>query len=652
MIEFIRPGALWAIPLAAGPWVLHFWGRVRAQPTPFTALDLLREAAQTRFSTERLRYWILLILRTLLLFALVLILSKPGFRGALGSDNVQGIILLDASFSMNASQSGETAFDRARRIAQTIIRSKTTGDRWGLIIFSDRIEKAFSPEIDSQGVVQALENAEPTFRGTSYQVGFAEANKLLNAGGTVLLLSDLAAHGFENETIPWKTVADSVVAVEVISQQPNAGIVSLTPGPVGGNPRAEVLGGGETPVRSWSLRRTGRWVAQGPVKWDRGIGFVTIPSGLGASELALNPDSLSTDDRWFFVSQSEKPFNVCLVNGAPSLSPVGDESYFIRPVLENLASHGIHLVGSSPADLSTKALSENQVIVLLNPPPLPPATVNRLVTFVESGGGLWITAGDRGGVKSLGELLPLSHFSTQEIDENLECSDTGPFAALKGLVWDRVHVDRVVTGDPTPDALTVIRTVRTKKPLLSVLFRGRGRVALWGSTVDRDWTNLPAKPAFPVMVGHLLPWLAGNQGTENPTAYYVGDRIQRNADGDRSLSIRRPDGHVDQLNRVEKEWIYEKTDRPGFYDLQGARNETIAVNVRAEKEGNLTRVAPEMLKARWNAVSARWIAADKASPENVLIELQGQDLTPFLGRLIFVLLFLETVFLFPWRKKK
>lgn len=84
MIEFLRPGALWAFPLAGVPLALHFWGRVRAQPTPFTALDLLREASKTHFSIERLRYWLLLLTRTFLLLMLILFSAKPGYRGVLG----------------------------------------------------------------------------------------------------------------------------------------------------------------------------------------------------------------------------------------------------------------------------------------------------------------------------------------------------------------------------------------------------------------------------------------------------------------------------------------------------------------------------------------------------------------------------------------
>lgn len=646
MIGFLHPSALAALPLAGLPVAVHLWGKARARPTPFSALDLLRDAAHTRFSTEKIRRWLLLAARTLLLLSLILFLAKPNFSGALGSQNVRGVILLDASYSLNAIQSGETAFDRARHIARTLVQSHPSDGRWGLVIFSDRVEKSLSPEEDPKIILQALETARPTFRGTSYAAGFAEAKKYLSKDAPVVLLSDLAAHGVFNQKGAGESPVGSVVAVEVISRRSNGGILGLPRSGGDVNFRAEILGWGETPLRTWSLRHGGRWEARGPVRWGNGRGVVKVNSGAGVSELALDRDALPTDDRWFFVNTTEKPFSICLVNGAPSLSPVGDEAYFLRPVLEGLSSVGIKAVLSSPGDLSTQNLSEIGAVVLLNPPPLSPATIERLTSFVKAGGGLWVTTGDRGGVLALAELLPLTQMAFREINEELEWSGSDLFPQWKGLIWDRVHVDRILAGTPRPGTQGLLRTARTKIPALTVSSLGRGRVALWGSTIDRDWTNLPAKPAFPVLVGSLLPWLSGNQGKENPSAYFVGDTIEREGDEDRPLRLQRPDGRGDRMGRTGNRWTYEKTDVPGVYEILGTKTEKVAVNVRPETEGDLTRMTPEMLKPLVGDVPVYWIPAGKARAEDVLIALQGRDLTPLVVWILFSLLFLETVLLF------
>jgi hypothetical protein len=645
-MEFLRPGALWAIPLAGVPAVLHLWGRFRARPTPFTAVDLLREAAQPHFSTERLRRWLLLLARTLLVLSLVFFLSRPGFRGAVGGENLRGILLLDASYSLQSSQLGESAFDRARTIARALVLSGRTGDRWGLVIFSDRVEKSLSPEEDPQQILLALDAARPTFRGTDFSIGFAEAAKHLNGAGPVVLLSDLAAHGLSAGTFSWGK-GRPVVAVEMIPRRGNVGVTGIQGGVP---PRVEMRGWGEHMARTWTLRHGDRWSARGHVRWEAGRGSAIFPLGKGISEFVLSPDSLSPDDRWFFVSDSRALFTVCLVNGAPSLSPVGDETYFIRPVLDSLSSSGLNVVSVAPAQLSSLDLTEQTVVVLLNPPPLSEMAVERLTEFVSSGGGLWVTAGDRGGALSLSDLLPLASLSSGPVAEGLEWCGGDTLPELNGLLWDRVHADRYLSGQIRPGAHVVVRTGRTKMPLLSVESRGRGRVAFWGSTIDRDWTNLPAKPAFPVMVGHLLPWLSGPPGEESRGTLFVGDAIERLGEVGRPLLVKRPDGRAARMVWSRGRWVYDDTDAPGFYEVQGAQSEILAVNIRAEKEGNLARMTTEMFQSWVGEAPVRWIPSEKARTEEILSALRGRDLTSVAATAAVVLVILETILLIRRRK--
>lgn len=650
MIEFLRPGFLGALPLAAIPAALHFWGMARARPTPFTALDLLREAAQTRFAAEKIRRWLLLTARTLLLIALVLFLAQPRFQGALGSAPQRGVLLVDASYSLQSFQSGETAFDRAKHMARALINGRNKKDRWGLVVFSDRVETSISPDADPALVLRELESMRPTFRGTSYALGFAEAEKWVKKSGPVVLFSDLAAHGLLQEKRAKPLDVTSVVAVEVVSRRPNAAVGGLRPSGVGDQRQAEILGWGETSQRTWSLRHEGRWEARGPVRWESGRGLASFRVGAGVMELALDPDSLPADDRWFFVNQTDRPVSVLLVNGAPSLSPVGDETYFLRPVLEGLSSLGVTGRIASLGDLSTFPFADTRVVALLNPPPLSPSVIDRLVSFVEGGGGLWVTAGDRGGVLPLGDLSPLSNPSTRPMDEDLEWSGPDIFADVKELLWNRVHVDRVLSGTPRSGAQVLVRSLQTKSPLLTVGSRGRGRVALWGSSIDRDWTNFPAKPAFPILAGRLLSWLSGRPTEGGASSFFVGDVIERTGAEDRPFSIRRPDQRLDRMVRSGEGWRYDKTDIPGIYEISGSGIEPVGVNVRAEKEGDLTRLSPEALKNQLGGLPLQFMNADRTRINDILIALHGRDLTPILARWLFAFLFIESILLMSRRK--
>jgi hypothetical protein len=650
MIEFLRPWFLAVLPLAMIPLALHFWGRFRSSPTPFTALELLREAARDRFSTERLRRWFLLLVRTLLLVAVMLFLARPGFRGVGGGDSVRGVILLDASYSLQVSHAGQTAFDRGRTIAQTLLQNKKKDDRWGLVVFSDRIESSYAPDEKIQTLLQGLGEARPTFRGTRFLSGFQEAAKFLPQGGAVVLISDMAAHGWEGKLFEDATFS-GVVAVEVVPPQTNGAVTGLLTGGPGEERRVSLHSWGDATPRTWTLRPEGRPEARGVVRWENGAGTVHLPLGKERAEFALNPDALSVDDRWFSVSNLPHVTTVYLVNGAPSLSPVGDETYFIRPVLDRLSLAGTNVVVVSPTDLTPSPLAHADVVVLLNPPPLPLSAVEALSGFVESGGGLWITGGDRGGAVSLQPLLPLSDLKLQEVDEGLEWVGGDLFPSGNGLLWSRVHVDRAVVGRPRPGATIVLKTRRSKRPLLTLSAQGRGRVALWGTTVDRDWSNFPTKPAFPILIGDLLNWVSGSVPDETLQSVFVGEPLERSGNGQSPLHVLRPDGREEPLEWISDRWVYRQTDRPGFYEIRGEPGKSVGVNVRAEREGNLTRMSLADVQSSMGDTPVRWVSPEMDPAEELRDILHGRDLTPWVAHGILAFIVLETLALFYRRRK-
>ncbi|MBK8576397.1 MAG: DUF4159 domain-containing protein [Elusimicrobia bacterium] len=99
-------------------------------------------------------------------------------------------------------------------------------------------------------------------------------------------------------------------------------------------------------------------------------------------------------------------------------------------------------------------------------------------------------------------------------------------------------------------------------------------------------------------------------------------------------------------------WVYETTDVPGFYEVQGARSEPVAVNVRAEKEGDLARMTPEMFHSWLGEATVRWIPSEKARAEEILKALRGRDLTSAVAAAVLVLVLLETVLLGSWRRSR
>ena len=102
---------LLALPLAAAPLVLHLVDRRRTVPIGWGAMPFLRDAvANQSRSSRRLRQWLLLLLRTLAVVALVLALARPLLpTGLIGADGPeQTWVVVDNSLSMQRQVEGKT----------------------------------------------------------------------------------------------------------------------------------------------------------------------------------------------------------------------------------------------------------------------------------------------------------------------------------------------------------------------------------------------------------------------------------------------------------------------------------------------------------------------------------------------------------------
>src|SRR5262249_14190055 len=87
---------------------------------------------------------------------------------------------------------------------------------------------------------------------------------------------------------------------------------------------------------------------------------------------------------------------------------------------------------------------------------------------------------------------------------------------------------------------------------------GEGRVLLWASTVDRDWTNLPIQPVFLPLVQQATRYLARAPMREPEAPLVVGQHHEiLLRDGDLRVEVTQPSGgqrsfEKDKLARPER----------------------------------------------------------------------------------------------------
>ena len=347
--------------------------------------------------------------------------------------------------------------------------------------------------------------------------------------------------------------------------------------------------------------------------------------------IEVEDPTLPADNRRYFAVQVLDSLHVLAINGSPSKQEETlDELFFFRLALEASAE----LIGSSPIRLNDQ-LSPNELptrnlndpalwegssakgpnlVVLANVESLSTAAVEKLENYVDAGGSLLVFLGDkvnpafynnvlaatarRGGLLPgrLQSLVGDANTSTRYAtigEVNYDHLALGSFRDPKSGDLSRVGLQAYWKIDP--GEATVLMRSSTGDPLLTEKSFGRGRVMLFASTLDRDWTDFPKWRVYVPWLYRLIAYLAqdtiGRQGfASTGEAFEVPIPA---GEGSVTVLARKPqadgspggaEGYPVPGSESAQRLLFLDTDRPGIYqfrrsDQSEAQAALLAVNL-------------------------------------------------------------------------
>lgn len=222
-VSFLSPLFLVGAIAAAIPILLHLFHRKTEVVIDFPAVRLLTRAPVQQHRRRRLRELILLALRVVALVLLALSFARPYFAGSAAPESAPlTVIALDTSMSMTAP--GQ--FDRAREAANRAVSAAPSSHALALISFNDAASVVVQPTTDRAAVGAAIAQLAPGDNGTRFRTALARATELIGAReGRVVVVSDLQQVGWESNDdggLP------DGVEVEVVSVAPPTGNLAIT----------------------------------------------------------------------------------------------------------------------------------------------------------------------------------------------------------------------------------------------------------------------------------------------------------------------------------------------------------------------------------------------------------------------------------------
>jgi hypothetical protein len=614
------------------PVIIHLLLKRKPLRLPFSTIQFFLMPEENATRKRKLRHWLLLSSRLLLLTLIILAFAKPYLpEGGTAPETGpvrQVVFVLDQSASMLAGSDQANRWIKAREIIRGSLDELSARDQAALVGCGDggNLIPQWSAPLKLK---QDLDDLRPGWGGSDLSQGLEEAVKMISRKRVsdsvrIHLISDLQRNAclrLGDVVLPdWiefkiSSVAEADfhnLAISELRVQ-GAGQASAEISVI--NHSTEDRG----PVHL-DLMLAGKPVSTGAVRVPPGkktnlvLALPNLDPGWHAIEARLRGrDDFGADDIRYAVAHRPEPIRVVLVETRTSKRSYEEATFFVGAALDpgaNGAAAGslFQVEKMSPDEMSRvrrDANSRTDLLILPGMRQLPSGAGHHLEQFVGNGGALLLFLGEDVSAahynRELGGLLPAR---LVRMEGNLERPEE--FLRMEDFVKDSSLFAAFAQSDVGDLKLPAFRRHFTLAPLESALIHARfhnktpfilerevgsGKVLLVNTSADITWTDWPKRKTF-------LPWLhslsyhlvgggPGREIIEDGISGGAYEWIPARTTGE-NLRVRTPDDRVVEARLENAGQARFPIDAPGFYRVQneaGADLRWVAVNLpRAESE--------------------------------------------------------------------
>ena len=557
------------------------WGAMRF------LLEMFARSRRRLFIEEWLLMLIRILILALFVMALwrpVLQHDRPA--GALTIERrgrVASVVLVDDSVSTRAGRR-KTRMDSMKELAVAYIDSLSNGDDVSIIRLSQMDQPQADPIFDLDGARELIRAVEPTDIASDVpsliEAGLAQLGKHINPSAEIVLVTDGFDEGWRtDDRARWAEIARRVreagnrrgsqPSLILLGPEPDAEIDNLAVTDLrfdralvaAGSPvtvRVEVRHRGKRRPEHAFLRLQvdGRTVDERPLEMKEAGGrsqfsfqhaFSEPGSHVVEAVVQGGRDVLGHDDRRALSAEVTRSMPVLLVEG---VGPEGGDQRGLDGSLGFVAAaldpegegSGLFAVERvSLAELARVRFSDYKAVVLGDVPALDAPAVAELERYVVSGGGVLVGVGphtdgdvvNRFWARNGDGFLPAPLAAAVEPDAPAipATADVGhpALCAFEGAAFEawkagkvRRHFKLDSEGASAGD-LGRLLVLDSGEPLLVERRRGMGRVALFTTSLDMSWSDMPVQAAFVPLLRGVVGYLGST--TQPPRNLAAGDRI-------------------------------------------------------------------------------------------------------------------------------
>lgn len=646
---FLAPLFLLGLIAIGVPIWLHRVARANPVHHPFPSLMLLEASETQRTAKRTLRYWLLLLLRILLIVALAFAFAGPLWQQerstAFDRDTRLHAIVLDSSLSM---QQGER-WSRAIAAAESVIDGLRSSDQVMLIRASGRRMDIVHEAMNARdaGTLRAqLRSLTPGIERLDYGFAMSTAEQWLRTprppvllhfisdfqqsaaplrfadleppAGTQVLMHDVGAGTVDNAYIEHVSLSEGdtrsleVGVRSTFAEPQRRTVIMFIDGKEHARREIELPawegaaatemnvageGGGSTRLRTEEDLED--LSARDALPELKQVVFenVTFTPGAHRLEVRLEPRAgLPEDDRYFAVVEHANPQALLLTRNEQA-----DDAAYFAAAIGALTAPRVEVQRQAAGTFDSASFGNYAVVVAPDIYALSSATVSRLERYLNTGGALLTTlgSGSRGESHALfptwriGDARPRLVSIAQIDTSHPVLRDAPEWYRVRFFRQRRVEIDE---GD------RVLIAQADGTPLLIERKVGAGKMLVLTAPIDRAWNDLAIHPVFVQFISQATRYLIGRDSST--ASVHVGAPVTTGLTRDSGGQIFDPKGQrvLDLASTTNAERLVPT--ELGFYEIRHA-NGTRWVAVNSDRrESDLRRLPPGYI-ARWQALRQR-----------------------------------------------
>jgi len=615
MFNFLNPIIL-AVAGAAVllPLLIHIFNRQKVKEIFFSSLLFLRSLEKTRMRRVKIKEYLLLIIRTLIILLVVAAFARPAIRGGFATRvgahaKTSVVILLDNSYSMGYETKDGSLFDLATRASNRILGQLEEGDEASLILFASQPELVNSqPTRDFRKLVSHLDeeaqlSAMDTDVGATIESAFEILQGSKNLNREIYLITDMDKSGWSgvnSGSLSAPTDGEKLYLVDVSpDERENLCIEEIDFGNQlieRGNPfeiSARIANFTSQPVRDLlvGLYLDGKRVGQTDIDIEAD-GRTTVKfaptvekAGIHTGFFELGDDDLLLDNRRYFTFRIPERIEVLLVGERPR------DTHHLNLALNPLNAEDVNkeITQISKATLASVDFAKYQAVVLSNVSRMTDIQLTNLENYARKGGGVFLILGSNIDSEFYSEQLVRKLLGLNVQSALTPTASVGGFFSFENVDLNHpiFQIYRDVEKDKLPlikfssifelpergEAKTLIR-FNVGTPALLERSLGAGKVLLMAAPLDESQGDLVVHPFFVPMINRTVEYLASDLSRLDEDLL-VGSTVTRELSADlagKGMELVTPEMKRIALQpsfKTDKLMLkVEQTDLPGINDIR------------------------------------------------------------------------------------